>query len=81
VRNSTETLELRIVSCPEAATPPKLRTEVLNLHHQAWASEGQLKLGPTHDPALVPLSILLIENGRVIAALDILSFDVCGFSR
>jgi aminoglycoside 2'-N-acetyltransferase I len=67
---------MRIVSSPEAELPAKLRAQVLNLHHQAWPTDKPLELGPTHDPALQPVSMLLIDDGRVVAALDILSKEI-----
>jgi aminoglycoside 2'-N-acetyltransferase I len=46
---------------------------VIALQQQAWPSDEALSLGPWHDPALSPMSVLLLDNGRVVAALDILS--------
>ena len=71
---------MRIVSFPEPDTPRELRAQVLRLQRQAWPSDEPLALGPTHDPALSPLSMLLVEDGRVLAALDVLSKDIvhCG---
>ena len=67
---------MKIVSSPEADTLPELRAQVLNLHRQAWPSDKPLALGPTHDPALQPFSMLLVDDGRVLAALDILSKEI-----
>ena len=37
--------------------------------------------GPTHDPAPRPLSMLLVDDGRVLSALDILSKDITHLDR
>ncbi|MEO9176358.1 MAG: GNAT family N-acetyltransferase, partial [Gaiellales bacterium] len=56
---------------------PALRRQVFVLHGQAWPPEAPPQPGddlrPTHDPALDPISLLLVEDGRVLAALDVLS--------
>jgi aminoglycoside 2'-N-acetyltransferase I len=66
-----------IVTCPEAELPSELRAEVFRLQRQAWPRETTSKFdvppGPVHDPALDPVSMLLVVDGRVVAALDILS--------
>jgi predicted GNAT family N-acyltransferase len=67
---------VRITSFPEAEVPADLRAQVLALHREAWPD---LMTGrqPGHDPALRPLSLLLVEeSGRVVSALDILSKDI-----
>lgn len=67
---------MRIVSSPEVDVPPELRAQVLKLQRQAWPSDEPLEVGPTHDRALQPISMLLVDDGRVLAALDILSKDI-----
>jgi aminoglycoside 2'-N-acetyltransferase I len=64
-------MELR--SWPEADVPRELRLQVVALHDQAWPGAEPSGPGPTHDPALDPLSLLLVDEGSVVAALDILS--------
>ncbi|MFD3330946.1 GNAT family N-acetyltransferase [Streptomyces sp. NPDC058701] len=69
---------MQILSFPEEATPSELRVQVLEIQHQAWPSDGD---GPsrsalTHDPELRPLSMLLVDGGSVLAALDILSKEI-----
>lgn len=62
---------IRIVSSPEAETPSDLRSQVLALQEEAWpgpSPEG----AAVHDPALRPRSMLLVDDGVVLAALDIL---------
>ncbi|WP_238012441.1 GNAT family N-acetyltransferase [Dactylosporangium sp. AC04546] len=60
-----------IVAYPEAATPAGLRAQVAELRRSAWP-------GPdfAHDPALRPLSLLLVDDDAVLAALDILHKDL-----
>jgi aminoglycoside 2'-N-acetyltransferase I len=75
---------VQILSFPEAATPPELRAQVVALQHQAWpradaAARSSVTL--THDPALHPRSMLLVEGGRVLAALDILSKELVHAGR
>ena len=66
---------------PEEATPPDLRRQVLELQAEAWPDDGTsgkpvAEIEPTHDPALRPLSMLLVDDGAVVAALDILSKEL-----
>lgn len=63
-----------VLAFPEAEVPEALRDQVLELEREAW---GQLaRPGPRHDPALRPLSLLLVDEGRVLSALDILSTEL-----
>jgi GNAT superfamily N-acetyltransferase len=68
-----------MLSFPEAATPTDLRVQVRELQEQAWPSEPDTDVpldAPTHDPALKPLSMLLVDEGTVLAALDILFKEI-----
>ena len=65
-----------VVAYPEAEVPPELRLQQVSLQEQAWPSGRPPELAPWHDPALQPVSVLLVENGSVLAALDILSKDI-----
>ena len=56
----------------EADVPTELRKQVLRLHREVWPDANP----HNHDPALRPLSMLLLQEGRVLTALDILSKDV-----
>ncbi len=71
---------MHILSFPITQVPRDLRLQVLALHAQAWpedeVSEGPHEEGLWHDPALRPLSMLLVDDGRVLAALDILSKEL-----
>ncbi len=80
---------MRIVSFPEADVPRELRVQVRALHDEAWPDYKAERDGPVHDPALRPLSMLLLDGDRVLSALDILSkqihhrgqgFDASGLS-
>jgi aminoglycoside 2'-N-acetyltransferase I len=64
---------MQLVSFPEAEVPLDLRMQVVALQHQAWPSGRPPDPAPWHDPVLRPLSVILVEEGRVLAALDILS--------
>lgn len=64
---------MEILIFPEAEVPAELRRQVLALQQLAWPGEEPTGLHAIHDPALAPLSLLLVENGRVLSALDILS--------
>jgi aminoglycoside 2'-N-acetyltransferase I len=69
-----------IVTSPEAALTDDLRVEVFRLQRQAWPRDVTAKFdvqpGPVHDSALAPISMLLLEDGRVVSALDILSKQI-----
>ncbi|MFJ7902161.1 GNAT family N-acetyltransferase [Streptomyces sp. NPDC096198] len=70
---------MQILSFPEEATPPELRTQVRDLQDQAWPSDGGPAApagAPTHDPLLRPWSMLLVDGGTVVAALDILTKEL-----
>lgn len=67
---------MEIISAPEADVPRELRAQVRNLQRQAWPSDTPDADGASHDPALRPVSMLLVGHGRVVAALDILSKDI-----
>lgn len=64
---------MQILRFPEQETPPQLRAQVLALQEQAWPADPSGARDPGHDPVLRPLSMLLVMDDRVIAALDILS--------
>jgi aminoglycoside 2'-N-acetyltransferase I len=75
---------MQVVSFLEAATPPELRAQVVALQHQAWPplNPAAMSTGTlTHDPALRPLSMLLVDGGRVLAALDVLSKELVHAGR
>jgi aminoglycoside 2'-N-acetyltransferase I len=75
---------MRIASYPEAATPPELRVQVLALHHEAWPPEDSTagsETALTHDPSLDPLSMLLMDDETVVAALDVLTKDLVHSGR
>jgi GNAT superfamily N-acetyltransferase len=61
---------------PEAEVPPAWRRQVVALQDQAWPDLAPTDPAPWHDPALRPLSMLLIEGAVVLAALDILSKEL-----
>lgn len=66
---------MQILTYPEVAVPAGLRAQVKELQGQAWPSAPEPEVpvdAPTHDPALQPLSMVLVEEGTVLAALDIL---------
>ncbi len=56
--------------------PATLQRQVGLLVRQAWPSERPPSTGPTHDPALVPQSLLLLDGEQVLAALVILSKEI-----
>ncbi|MFI5695749.1 GNAT family N-acetyltransferase [Kribbella sp. NPDC051586] len=70
---------MQIESYPEAAVPTDLRRQVHALQDDAWPAAPAPSTPAdssadalVHDPALDPLSMLLIDDGTVVAALDIL---------
>jgi aminoglycoside 2'-N-acetyltransferase I len=77
-----------IVSFPEAETPVELRRQIRQIQHQAWP-DHLWPTGPSqdddaagtavslvHDPALLPQTMALVEDGIVVAALDILTKNI-----
>jgi aminoglycoside 2'-N-acetyltransferase I len=69
------TQPVRIVSYPQLALPADLRAQSLALQHQAWPGDHD-EAHPEHDPALHPVSVLLVDGAIVIACLDILSKQI-----
>ncbi|MER6048244.1 GNAT family N-acetyltransferase [Streptomyces sp. NPDC001793] len=70
---------MQILAFPEAVTPAELRTQVRELQEAAWPSEDAVQPpddAPVHDPALRPLSLLLVDGGTVLAALDLLAKEI-----
>jgi aminoglycoside 2'-N-acetyltransferase I len=75
---------VQIMSFAEEATPAELRVQVLEIQHQAWPdwrAEGYPDLAVTHDRLLRPLSMLLVDDGDVLAALDILAKQIVHAGR
>jgi GNAT superfamily N-acetyltransferase len=68
--------DLRIEVFPETDVPLALRRQMVALQDQAWPVPAPSGPAPWHDPALSPVSMLLVREGRVLAALDILSKDL-----
>lgn len=71
---------MRLIGYPAAATPPELRRQIAELQDDAWP--------PTlhghdhgHDPALLPLSLLLVDGTTVLSALDILRKEIVHAGR
>ena len=65
-----------MMTFPEAEVPVELRGQMLALQDQEWPAV-ETTGGPWHDPALAPVSALLVRHdGKVLAALDVLSKEV-----
>ena len=67
---------MHILPFPESDVPPSLRRQVLALQEQVWPSDVPPPpdaIEPVHDPALNPISMLLINGHTVVAALDVLT--------
>jgi aminoglycoside 2'-N-acetyltransferase I len=71
---------MHVESHPESDVPLALRHQIHALQNQAWPPDPPAPSrtgappdnGPVHDPALQPLSLALVDDGVVVAALDIL---------
>jgi aminoglycoside 2'-N-acetyltransferase I len=63
----------RVLTFPEFALPEELRAQILSLHHADPSRREPLY---SHDPVLRLLSMVLVSDGRVLAALDILSKNI-----
>ncbi|PFH04390.1 acetyltransferase (GNAT) family protein [Collimonas sp. PA-H2] len=66
-------MKISILAYPESAVPPHLRFQVLRLQNIAWPTAEPIVLQVVHDPDLDPLSMLMVSDRKVVAALDILS--------
>ncbi|MGW3208698.1 GNAT family N-acetyltransferase [Streptomyces sp. NPDC001135] len=67
------------MSFPEEAVPTELRVQVRELQEEAWpspAGAGAASDTVVHDPALQPVSMLLVDDTTVVAALDILRKEI-----
>jgi GNAT superfamily N-acetyltransferase len=60
---------MQLAAYAESAVPEPLRHQIHALQNEAWPSDG---LELVHDAALRPLSMVLVDDGVVLAALDIL---------
>jgi aminoglycoside 2'-N-acetyltransferase I len=67
---------MRIVSFAEADVPADLRVHVLALQREAWPGLEDNERWPTHDPALRPQLMLLLQAETVLSSLAILSKDI-----
>jgi len=68
---------VRIETFPEASVPHAMRVRVVALQDRAWPGDRASDAAPWHDPALSPVSMVLLDDDdAVVAALDILSKDV-----
>lgn len=61
---------------PQAQVPAALRAQISALQDGAWPGHGPRGPGVIHDPALWPVSMVLVDDGTVLAALDILTKHV-----
>ncbi|MFJ2777360.1 GNAT family N-acetyltransferase [Kitasatospora sp. NPDC087315] len=72
---------MRVLALPEAEVPGELKLQVAELQDQAWPGPPAPSTVPVHDPALRPLSMLLLDGDRVVAALDVLSKQLAHAGR
>jgi hypothetical protein len=64
---------VQILTFAEGDVPEDLRAQQVALQEQAWPSEGEPDTAPWHDPALRAVCVLLVDDARVVSALDLLS--------
>lgn len=65
-----------ILHWPEAEMPSSVRQQIDRLLAEAWPTDPPGDPRPGHDPALHPVSVVLLARGRVLASLTILSKDL-----
>jgi GNAT superfamily N-acetyltransferase len=75
---------VQILSFPEETTPSELRVQVREIQEQVWPT-ARVSVTPadlpSHDPALRPVSMLLVDDDLVLAALDILTKEIVHAGR
>lgn len=77
VRTGVRAEDVRVVTYPESEVPRHLRLQMVMLQDEAWPSSSEPTLAPWHDPALDPLSVLLLDgDDAVLSTLDILSKEI-----
>jgi hypothetical protein len=65
-----------IVSFQEAAVPLELRDQILAHQGEAWPGWEGTDRWPTHDPALRPVVMALLDGGHIRSSLAILSKEI-----
>jgi aminoglycoside 2'-N-acetyltransferase I len=68
--------DLHIEAFPEAGVPSTLRRQMVAIQDEAWPVDEPSAPAPWHDPALAPVSMLLVRGHRVLATLDIVSKEL-----
>jgi aminoglycoside 2'-N-acetyltransferase I len=68
--------EVEILSWPQADVPGPVRLQVSHLLDQMEPPGHRAGAGPHHDPALQPRCLALLDDGRVLATLYILSREL-----
>jgi aminoglycoside 2'-N-acetyltransferase I len=63
---------VRIETHPEASVPLALRSQVVRLQDQAWPPDHPSGTAAWHDSLLAPVSMVMVVDDRVVAALDVL---------
>lgn len=71
---------MEILSFPEAATPLVLREQVRALVGQAWPGDPA-NSRHEHDPKLKPTLMLVVDAGRLLSCLAILTKDLTHMGR
>jgi GNAT superfamily N-acetyltransferase len=65
-----------VLTFDEAAAPPGLRSQVVALQHAVAPGITRDITLATHDQSLQPVTMALLDGGRVVASLDVLSKDI-----
>jgi GNAT superfamily N-acetyltransferase len=64
---------VEILSWPETDVPHALRLQAVRIQDETWPRDSPRSAEAQHDPSQRAVSMLLVEDGRVRAALDVLS--------
>jgi aminoglycoside 2'-N-acetyltransferase I len=73
-RSAERSTSVHIVTFPQRQTPTQLRHQIVDLERQAWPPAGSADdCSWEHDPALAPLSVVLLVDDRLVSSLSILS--------
>ena len=67
---------MEVLTFDEAAAPAELRAQVVALQRTVAPGITRDITRVTHDQSLQPVTVALVDDGRVVASLDVLSKEL-----